>query len=137
MQIPSPNEGKAPTAYRGKQALFFDKSHQEITTEYIPIDKRDPLRGLQAVEKIITVPENPEIIDLATGQSNSKYWKPEPVLSPEGCDHHFVITDVGKREVECTKCTLPTSFSVPESFREDAGRAFFTYHKKEYEIFKE
>ena len=133
MQIPSPNEGKKPQQYRGKEGLFFDKSHEEMVTEYIPVDKHNPLRGVQTVSKVVTVPENPEIVNLETGQSNSKYWKPESVLNPEGCEHHFILIDVGKREVECTKCSLPTSFSVsPGLYREEKGKFFFTYHKKEF-----
>jgi len=137
MQIPSPNEGKKPQAYRGKQALYFDRSHEEVVTEYVPVDKRNPSAGIRPETKVVTVPDNPEIVDLETGQSNTKYWKPEMVLNPEGCKHHFVLTNAAKREVECTKCNLPTSFTVPGSYREEKGRYFFIYHKKEYEIFSE
>lgn len=108
-----------------------------MVTEYVPVDKNNPLRGVQAVQKVITVPENPEVINLETGQSNSKYWKSDVVLNPEGCKHHFVLIDAGKREVECTKCSLPTNFNViPGLFRETKKHKFFIFHKKEYEIFE-
>jgi hypothetical protein len=64
-----------------------------------------------------------EIVDLRTGQSNMRYWKPEMVLDPSGCEHEFKVIDIGSREVECAKCHWPVSFHASENFRETQGKA--------------
>jgi len=134
MQIPSPNAGRQPQMYRGKEALYFESSHPQEIVEYEPVSKWNPLAGVKAVSKVAIIPDNPEIIDTRTGESNSKYWQPEKVLDPEGCDHDFVITNVGKREAECSKCKLPTNFHIGSAFREEDGKYFLTYHEAEYPL---
>lgn len=64
-----------------------------------------------------------EIVDLMTGQSNMRYWKPEMVLNPEGCEHTYVIYDLGKREAECSKCHHATTFVPGVNFKEKKGLA--------------
>ena len=51
-----------------------------------------------------------EIVHIPTQRSNQAYHRPETVLDPTGCEHSFVITSIGRREVECERCQLGTTF---------------------------
>lgn len=64
-----------------------------------------------------------EIVHIPTGQSNQDYWQPEVYLDPTNCDHRFFVTDVGKREIECSGCRLMTSFHAGVNFFEESGSA--------------
>lgn len=64
-----------------------------------------------------------EIVHIPTNVSNHRYYKPEVVLNPEGCDHIFEVIDIGKREVECKRCHLTTSFVPGVSFQESGNSA--------------
>lgn len=75
---------------------------------------------------------NEEIVHIPTGQSNQRYWKPEVVLNPEGCQHEFFITDIGRREVECRNCHFATSFIVGVNYSDDPPQ--FTLKGKKYPI---
>jgi len=103
-QLPNPNEGKP-----------FDRTVGDygIRNEFTPDE---------------------EIVHIRTGQSNHKYWKPEKVLDPTGCKHKFFITDIGKREIECEKCNLPTSFIVGVNFFEENGKAYVILKDKKYPV---
>ncbi len=122
MQLPSPNEGKEPKKIEGHDALYYDHSHKQAVIDWEPIDPEDPKKGVRPVEKIIDVPDNPEVVDLRTGQSNTKYWQPEKIVAPEGCEHEFIITSIGKREIECPKCNFATSFIAGVNFFEESGK---------------
>jgi hypothetical protein len=74
-----------------------------------------------------------EIVHISSNTSNHKYYTPEKVLNPEGCTHEFIVTDLGKREVECTKCNYGTTFVVGVNYFEDP-KPRLVLHKKSYPI---
>lgn len=78
--------------------------------------------------------DNEEIVDVRTGRSNMAYWQPEMVLNPEGCQHHFFISDIGHREVECTRCKLATTFHPGINFREENGLPEFQFRGQWYPL---
>lgn len=134
MQIPSPNAGKKYTSVVGNEGLYYENSHQEQITVLEPIDPNNPQRGVYPVVKTIEVPENPEVVNLQTGQSNSQYWKPEVILNPEGCNHEFTWIDLPKREIECHKCSMPVIFHVGLNYKEIDGKSFVSLNKIDYPI---
>ena len=113
MEIPNPNQNKE-----------FDGYYDKVGPEGKPVHAYG-YRMVDGAE---------EIVNLQNGQSNMKYWKPEKVLDPEGCEHEFVITNIGKREVECHKCHMETSFIPGINFKESKSGASITLNKKTYQI---
>ena len=91
-------------------------------------DKDNPLYGIRNEY----TPEE-EIVHVPTGRSNHVYYQPEKVLNPEGCEHEFVVTDLGKREIECTKCTYGTTFVAGVNYFEDPDPRV-VLNKKSYPI---
>jgi hypothetical protein len=75
-----------------------------------------------------------EIVNLETGVSNMKFWKPEPVTNYDGCDHEFVITDMGKREAECRKCSFAMTFHAGMNYFEKDGQGYITIHKHDFPV---
>lgn len=75
-----------------------------------------------------------EIVHIPTQRSNQQYWQPEMVLNPEGCEHAFVITNMGKREVECTKCHVETTFHAGVNYIEEDGKAFIQLHTGRFPV---
>lgn len=75
-----------------------------------------------------------EIVHIPTGRSNTTYYQPEKVLDPTGCDHIFQLEDMGKREVYCSTCQLPTAFIVGINVSEENGSLFIIYKGKSYPI---
>ncbi len=134
MQIPSPNKGKKFTSIVGNEGLYYENSHQEQITVLEPIDPQEPRLGSRPVVKIIEVPENPEVVNLQTGESNSQYWKPELILDPEGCEHEFVPVDLGKREVQCKHCNMGLIFHVGLNYKEVDGQPYITLNKYDYPL---
>lgn len=124
-QIPSPFEGKKPDLVDKKtNKAFYGTTREEQIVEYVPNNPENPTAGVHPERKTIQVPQEGETIDLETGQSDSKYWQPEKVLDPTGCVHVFEITNLGKREIECQKCTLPTNFHPGINYFEENGKSF-------------
>lgn len=119
MQIDSPNKDREPKMVVDGKAYYYTKARHEKVTNYVPINPDNPKSGLRKVTSTVVVPEDAEIIDLETGESDSKYWQPETVLNPEGCSHVFALVDVGKREVQCKKCTLSTTIHLGINVREN------------------
>lgn len=83
------------------------------------------IRQLDGVEEIVHIPTN---------KSNVKYWQPEPVVKPQGCEHQFRLVDVGAREVICDNCNLATTFHVGVNYYEQKGQPYFTMRGKSYPI---
>jgi len=75
-----------------------------------------------------------EIVYIPTQRSNQTYHQPEPYISPEHCPHDWHFTSVGKREVECKNCGLPTSFVVGVNYKEEQGDPWFCFKKTWYKI---
>ena len=73
-----------------------------------------------------------EIVYLPTGNSNQTYYQPEVVLNPEGCDHSFKLTNIGKREIECEKCQYSSSFVLGNNAEEANGSIVVKLRNKEY-----
>ena len=78
-----------------------------------------------------------EIVHIPTGRSNQAYYQPEKVLDPSGCAHQFVITDMGKREVECRKCHWATTFIMGVNLVEEGEKAFIVLKGQKYLLDKE
>lgn len=110
MKIPNPSSNKS-----------FDKVYRDLNGE--------PLYGIRNEGS-----EDEEIVHIPTNKSNQTYYVPEMVLNPEGCEHEFVITDIGKREAECAKCHLDTGFIVGVNTYEINGQAYIIYHGKRYPL---
>lgn len=134
-QIASPYEGKKFKKVEGGKGYHYDTSHFEEVVTYKPINPRHPERGVYPVADTVEIPDNPEVIDLKTGQSNSKYWQPESVSNPEGCPHSFKIENIGRREIICSnsKCNLGFTFHPTDLIEKD-GKTFINFRKKTYEI---
>lgn len=75
-----------------------------------------------------------EIVDLKTGKSNMTYIQPEPVTHYEGCDHSFKILNIGRREVECSKCNYQLTFHVVENYTEENGNGYIVLNKVKYPL---
>lgn len=75
-----------------------------------------------------------EVVHIPSGHSNQTYWKPEMVMDPTGCSHEFEITDIGKREVECIHCHLPTSFNAGINYQEIDGKSTILIKNNAYPI---
>lgn len=135
MQIDSPYKDKSPNKVVDGKAYYYVSSHTEETIEYQPIDPRNPNLGVTPVTKTIEIPDNPEVVDLQTNQSNTKYWLPEKVIDPTGCIHTFLITNMGPRELECSKgCGFNTNFHVGINTTEENGKLFIKINNVRYII---
>lgn len=121
MQIDSPFKGKEPTEVRGDTALYYTQSRKERVVEYVPVNPNNPNAGIRAVEKTITIPLDGESVDINTGESDTKYWQPDTVLDPTGCNHRFKIIDVGQREIQCESCGFATTIHLGINFKEANG----------------
>lgn len=75
-----------------------------------------------------------EIVHIPTNTSNMRYWQPEVVMSPEGCDHDLQIVDVGKRELECSMCGWSTTFHPGINYSEPDGVPTFTFRNTQYKL---
>lgn len=75
-----------------------------------------------------------EMVYIPTGKSNHAYYKPEVVMNPEGCKHYFILTNVGRREIECSNCNYSTSFIIGVNFFERKGTPYFKQKGKTYKI---
>lgn len=106
-QIPNPNQDKPFDRVikdRGGQAVFG------IRAEHTPDE---------------------EIVNMQTGESNQKFWQPDPVISPDGCEHAFFLVD--PREIECQWCHWIIGFHAKDVV-EDNGKTEVIYRGKPYEI---
>lgn len=74
-----------------------------------------------------------EIVHVPTQRSNVAYYTPEMVLNPEGCDHEFYITDIGKREIEC-RCGLATTFIAGINYFEEGNNHTIKFKDKTYPV---
>lgn len=114
MRIPSPTHN-----------LPYDKVIEETS----PDGTKHPLYGIRNPN---TTQE--EIVHLDSGNSNQSYYIPDMVLNPEGCDHDFIMTHIGKREIECSKCNYATSFILGVNASEKNGNCFVTHKGRVYKI---
>lgn len=107
-----------------------DKPFDEVLKEANPDPTKEPIDkwGVRHTNG------GDEIVDLTTGQSNTKYWKPEMVINPQDCNHVFHLIDVLKREIECEKCTFSTNFIVGINFIEKKDKLFIRLQNKKYPI---
>lgn len=75
-----------------------------------------------------------EIVHIPTGRSNQAYYQPEMVMNPEGCDHDFVLTSIGMREVECSRCHYGITFHAGINYTEREGTSYITLHGTEFPV---
>lgn len=73
-----------------------------------------------------------EIVHIPTNKSNMAFWKPETVLDPSGCEHAFFVTDIGKREIECSNCHWAFGFHAGRNYHEENGQGYVTIKGKKY-----
>ncbi len=134
-QIPSPFEGKKPTLIDKESGkAFFGETREEMIVEWKPYNPENPRSGIYPETKTIQVPHEGETVDLKSGVSDSKYWQPEKVLDPSGCVHEFEVTSLGKREVECSKCSLGTTFHPGLNYLEENGKSFIIIRNTRYQL---
>jgi hypothetical protein len=95
-----------------------DKEFDRIDTD----PTGQPLYGRRMVDG------HEEIVHIPTKRSNMQYWQPDVVLDASKCVHRFLVTSVGKREIECIKCGLSTTFNVGVTFTEENGNKYFWLH---------
>lgn len=105
MQLPNPNDNKP-----------FERIDKDAEGQ--------PLYGRR------TVDGQEEIVHIPTNRSNMQYHQPEVVMDASKCLHHFAITHIGKREIECLRCGLSTTFNVGVTYTEENGRKYFWLHGK-------
>lgn len=75
-----------------------------------------------------------EIVHIPTNRSNQTYYQPQRVLYPEGCEHTFHVIDMGKREIECSRCQWATSFHPAHNYQESDGQGYVTILGHPYPI---
>ncbi len=112
MKLPNPNDGKP-----------FDR-----------VLKDENGKEVYGIRKEHTPEE--EIVHIPTNRSTQQYWKPEMVMNPEGCNHEFIITSVGKREIECPKCHFATTFIVGVNFFEKNKKLSVKIRNRFYSVSK-
>lgn len=76
--------------------------------------------------------DDEEIVDMRTNRSNHKYYQPEKVFDPTGCEHEFVMVDQLKREFECNKCQDATTGVLGVNLVERDGKVYLKHRKQEY-----
>lgn len=108
------------------QMLHYDEVRHEPIVRYEPIDPRKPEIGLKQVQDTLEIPISPDI------EGNTKYWQPDMVVDPSGCNHVFFITDIGKREIECENCHWGFGFHVGRNYHEEDGQGYVTIKGKNY-----
>jgi len=75
-----------------------------------------------------------EIVNLKTGESNQNYYIPHIVFNPEGCSHTFNVNHMGKREVECSKCHLITTFIPGLTTTDIHGNCLIQFNSSKYPL---
>jgi hypothetical protein len=103
-QLPNPNQGKP-----------FDKVYKD--------EQGKPVWGERGEE----------IVHIPTGKSNQSYYKPETVVNSAGCKHEFNVSDMGKREIMCRKCSLETTFHAG-AMKKIRGKDYVILQNKSYLI---
>lgn len=106
----------------------YDQVRNVPIIKYRPIDLLKPEKGIYPSEEMLEVPIDPDI------EGYTKYWEPEMELNPTGCKHNFVITDIGKREVECENCHWAFAFHAGRNYFEEDGKAFVMIKNKKYPL---
>lgn len=125
MQI-DPKPRRYSKLINGVMHHYDDVWHEPIIN-YEPVDPRKPELGVRQVNDILEIPIDPDI------EGNTKYWKPEMVINPQGCKHDLQITNVSKREIECNNCHWAFTFHINDYFEKDDS-AFVTIKKKSYPV---
>lgn len=115
------------------QVHHYDSVRQETVINYKPVDPKKPELGIMAVEDVVEIPVDADLDDATTGRQLTRYWQPEKVLDPTGCDHKFKIVNMGNRECECDKCHIGFTFHVKD-FLEENGIASVLYEENRYPI---
>lgn len=109
--------------------MTIPNPHQSKPYDSVSKDERgQELYGSRIVDGV------EEIVHIPSGKSNMQYHQLEKVLSPEGCEHHFLITDIRLREIECSNCHYATSFHPAMNFFEEEGKAYIYIKHRKYEI---
>jgi hypothetical protein len=129
-QLPSPYANRPFTKVEGHLGYHYTDSHTEI----VPALGQDEYGRTIETSQTVEIPHDPEVVNIHNGVSNSQYWQPELVLNPEGCQHQFVVTDIGLRELECLHCHIATSFHAGRNVVEEQGQAYVVFHNKRYPI---
>ncbi len=132
MQLPSPFEGKPFKKTVAGKGYHYTQSRQEEVTVYKPLYPDRPNSPVVEQKETVEVPLDGEIVDLTTGQSDSKYWQPETVLDPTGCQHQFHL--VTSREVICDACGWTTMLHPALNVVENKQGLFIVIKGRRYQI---